>query len=251
MKKIIPFKKDIIFKTNLAEIISISLEHNLKKSSDTLINGEFIINGTYKMTDSSVNIDEFNYKLPFDINMSDKYIIDKINIDIDDFFYEIINNNILSVNIDVLIDNIEEKPLIEKKIPIIEKVIHENLLEVENKIVNEEDLLVRNEKIEIEEDSKKIEETKEVRACYEEEKGNEKVEFVKEENIVKSLFESIDDSNETYSTYKIYIVRDGDTIESIIEKYKVEKEVIEMYNDINNIKLGDKLIIPALSNEKV
>ena len=30
MKKIVPFKKDINFKTNIAEITSISLEHTLK-----------------------------------------------------------------------------------------------------------------------------------------------------------------------------------------------------------------------------
>ena len=38
MKKIIPFKKDIIFKTNLAEITSISLEHTLK-ISEKIVNG--------------------------------------------------------------------------------------------------------------------------------------------------------------------------------------------------------------------
>ena len=34
MKKIIPFKKDIIFKNHLSEITSISLEHSLRLSND-------------------------------------------------------------------------------------------------------------------------------------------------------------------------------------------------------------------------
>ena len=54
MKKIVPFKKDIIFKTNLSEIVSISLEHSLHLEKDSLITGEFIISGEYKMTDTSV-----------------------------------------------------------------------------------------------------------------------------------------------------------------------------------------------------
>ena len=48
MKKIIPFKKDIIFKTNISEITSISLEHNLKSSTDS-VNGDLIVSGEYKI----------------------------------------------------------------------------------------------------------------------------------------------------------------------------------------------------------
>ena len=54
MKKIIPFKKNIIFKTNLAEIVSISLEHEIKKE-DMEVKGNFIISGSYKISESSVN----------------------------------------------------------------------------------------------------------------------------------------------------------------------------------------------------
>ena len=36
MKKIIPFKKDITFKTNLSEITSISLEHTLKSTKNSV-----------------------------------------------------------------------------------------------------------------------------------------------------------------------------------------------------------------------
>lgn len=40
MKKIVPFKKDINFKTNIAEITSISLEHTLKVGNFT-VDGDF------------------------------------------------------------------------------------------------------------------------------------------------------------------------------------------------------------------
>ena len=38
---------------------------------------------------------------------------------------------------------------------------------------------------------------------------------------------------------------EGDTIDKIIEKYNITKEELEKYNDLGDIKIGDKLIIPA------
>ena len=98
MKKIIPFSKDIEFDTNVAEINSISLEHTLKLKEENLVSGEFIVSGTYKMTDTSLNTDNFEYKIPFDISIDKKYDTKDIDIDINDFYYEVINNKILSIN---------------------------------------------------------------------------------------------------------------------------------------------------------
>ena len=54
MQKIVPFKKDILFKTNIGEIVSISLDHELD-INDNLITGKFIISGEYKMLITSDN----------------------------------------------------------------------------------------------------------------------------------------------------------------------------------------------------
>ena len=43
---------------------------------------------------------------------------------------------------------------------------------------------------------------------------------------------------------KGHIVKEEDTIEKILTKYEISKEDFENYNDINNIKSGDKVIIP-------
>ena len=91
MKKIIPFKKDIIFKTHIAEITSISLEHSLHIEEDTLITGEFVVSGEYKISDTSTNTEVFHFNLPFDIHMDDRYDLTSCNVDIYDFYYEIIN----------------------------------------------------------------------------------------------------------------------------------------------------------------
>ena len=67
MKKIVSFKKDLLFKTKVSEITSISLEHKIISTSDDLVSGEFLINGEYKMTEGSINREKYDFNLPFDI----------------------------------------------------------------------------------------------------------------------------------------------------------------------------------------
>lgn len=235
MKKIIPFKKDIIFKSNLSEITSISLEHSLHISNDNLITGDFIVSGTYRMTDSSVNTDVFSYNLPFDINMDEHYVLDNVEIDIDDFYYEIKDNNVLVVNIEVLIDKLEDKPLLEKEI-ISEEVLNneeDNMQELFEDQEYIEPELVRNGEP-INEIQSEIDDSRDI---IEQEMPKE----------IKSLFDNIDESSETYATYHVYIVRETDTVETILQKYSVTKEDIEMYNDLKEIKVGDKIIIPSFN----
>ena len=66
--------------------------------------------------------------------------------------------------------------------------------------------------------------------------------------VEESLFESLDSSNETYSTYSVCIINEQDSIDTIMEKYKVSRKDLEEYNNLNDLKIGTKLIIPS-SNE--
>lgn len=256
MKKIVPFKKDIYFDTNISEITSISLENNLQIDNN-MIEGEFLVSGTYRITDLSTTTEKFDYQIPFSINLDDRYILDKAIIDIDDFYYEIINGNILSINIDVMIDKVEEKRDVEEldinfsiddniknseeiisvdlgnndEVDIIEEFNeYEEFCKMNREGESEMEQVEKNEKIEI--DNKKIEKV-------------ETTERASVEENVKSLFDNFDDSTETYSTYKVYIVREGDTIENILAKYNVSLEKLQLYNDIKEIKVGDKIIIPC------
>ena len=104
MKQIIPFQKELLFKTKVSEITSISLEHTLSLTSEDLVSGEFHISGDYKMTDGSINREKFDFTLPFEITLTDKYQEDSLVIDIDNFYYEIVNNESLKVNIDIYIE---------------------------------------------------------------------------------------------------------------------------------------------------
>jgi len=218
MKKVIPFKKDIIFNTNIGEINSISLEHFIEKQEGYEIKGYFVVSGDYRITEASINIDPFEYKLPFDISIDKKYEVENIEVDIDNFYYEVTNNKILSVNIELAVDNLEEK---EERIEEVEEIMEE---------VREENL--KQQTIELEEKEETVEvDKKEEERCVEPE----------EKNI--SLFSSAE--TEGYKTYKIYLVKESDTLESIMENYSVTRESLEMYNDLSSIKLGDKLIIPS------
>ena len=75
MKNIIPFKKEVIFKTNISEITSISLEHTLSLENDK-VQGNFIVNGEYKGHTYSLMQDKMN------------------GVDDEDFFYRIAMDNV-------------------------------------------------------------------------------------------------------------------------------------------------------------
>ena len=50
---------------------------------------------------------------------------------------------------------------------------------------------------------------------------------------------------EKYVTYRVYKVEETDTLDTITTKYSITKEMLSNYNDIENIKPGDKLLIPT------
>ena len=228
MKNIIPFKKDVIFKTNLSEITSISLENTLNLKDDT-ISGDFIISGDYKVSDKSTTVEPFELNIPFEIVLDDRFDTKKATIDIDDFYYEIVNNNVLSVSIDVLVDHLGEKPLVDL----------EDLVDVTPVRV-----VLDSEDDDMEEKSIKEEVIEE--RCIEEEEELPKRDMDKEEleEKINSIFNNSTFTDDVYVTYNVFILRDGDTLDSIMEKYNITKEELEKYNDLSNLQLGDKLIIP-------
>ena len=216
MKKIIPFKKQLTFKTNVSEVTSIALENTLKEKIK-IIQGDLIISGTYKITETSTKVDDFEFVIPMNIEIDNKYITDGIIMDINDFYYETINNNILEVNIEIMIDNIIEKDDQEEQKESIQEPVENITIQKEERCIEEED----NEESQ-EEPVKKIEKQE------------------KDMDIFNNFSEEIDE----YTTYHIYIVREGDTLETIMTKYEITKDELNQYNDMTELKLGDKIIIP-------
>ena len=251
MKQIIPFKKDLPFKTKVSDITSISLERKIEILDGGIVTGTFYITGDYKMNEGSINREEFSFDLPFDITLDPRYDISSVKADIEDFYYDVINEDTLKVNIDLYIEA-EYLP---------DNSLDNNILtEEDNKMddVQKEDEPVeedRNIMMESKSDSKndeniEIEKDKEVTS----EKINNDDATMNDSDIERNdvddfandLFSNLDNT-ETYTTYYVYIVKEEDTIDKIISLYGVTKEDIENYNDITSIKPGDKVIIPKTS----
>lgn len=276
MKQIISFQKEIVFRTMIGEITSISLEHTLAFENENTIRGDFIVSGTYKMTEASQLEETFDHHLPVDITVDERYDMSHSKLEIDDFYYEIINDEILKVNIDVLLDGVE-KPVEEEKKPEVsleEKVIKSHIEKepeevelVRKEVTSEIELRDQNtemldNKIELLQDTEPkvvelpLEEEMVEKVSSEEpviklEKKKEKViEVVPSTEIetspsLNSIFSAFKDTDETFSTYSIYIVRENDTLDKILDRYHTTKEDLENYNNLSDLTLGMKLIIPT------
>ena len=232
MKQIIPFKKDLLLKTKVSEITSISLEHEYKINND-LITGVFHINGDYKMTDGSINREKFDFELPFDIALDSRYKEDTMVVDIDNFNYQIVNDDTLEVHIDLYVDGEKEEIIEDIKtddivedneevisvVPEMERVTYEDLVEDNN---SDEDIDIDIDNVNINDND------------------NTNINKLNDFNI----FDNVSDS-ETYKAYYVYIVKEGDNLDKILEKYSIDKEELSLYNDIDNINTGDKIIIPS------
>lgn len=278
MKKVVPFTKTISFRTMIAEITDIEVNHTLALNENHEVVGDILVDGKYKMTDASQIEEEFHYKLPFTIDIDERYNLDNLEIIISDFYFEIINEEDLKINVEIEMDGIEEN-----KLPKLEE--KRNFLEEVSEVLDTEEDFVRNKEddilipVEIEEKKEKLEVpqnnplhklSEEIKKdiltedipLVEVTKQEAKKEIKKETTSVKqekdnntssnnmsSIFSSLASSEETFSTYYVYMVRETDTIESIIEKYQTTKEELQNYNDLTNVKVGSKLIIPCASRE--
>ena len=211
MNKIIPFSKEIKFNENIGEITSIALDDTLKFIDSYTIGGDLIVRGCHKYNDIE---EDFSYPLPTGISVDEKYDTSKATISVDDFYYEIINDDTLKVRIDLILDNLFYK---EKEI---KPLIHE---------VKED----REEKDDIQE-------------IMEVDTTMENPSKEGDTNITDLFSETSDEKD--YSVYRVYIITNDDTIEKILEKYHVTKEELMEYNDLDNFKPGLKLIIPSVDD---
>jgi len=223
----IPFTKDIEFEKKLHEITSISLEHEIN-IEDNSLNGNFIITGDFKSHEVSVNKEPFSYVLPFVIDLTEDIDTDTLEFMIDDFTYEVIENNILRVNIEFNViaskkEIVEEEPkeeLFRDASELLEEPIVEEVKNDDERNPIAVPTLDSNDVIE------KISE--------------EKVESINEETIINS----INGTDDGYATYHIHMVSDGESVETICTMYNSNLNILSEYNDLSELASGDKLIIP-------
>lgn len=230
MNQTIEFKKDCIMKTYVAEIEEITLTHDYKVLEDT-VEGYFDISGSYKVTKSSVQKEDFMFTVPFTIALSSLIDRDSINLTINDFKYDVEKDILhLKMSLDMEYEEINKNEESEN----VDSVTDE-LLDAMEKEEYHNDVML-DEDSSIEDAQKKSEETDE----------EEKEDTTKEINSILSSFAD----EKGYYKYKIYIMRKEDTIESVAIKYNVSLDDLKEYNNLESINVGDKIIVPCFLDEE-
>ena len=133
----------------------------------------------------------------------------------------------------------ENKPLKQEEQTIQTQVINEN--------IEEQTLKQQTIEAEIKQEIKREDEEKET--MTQEKKTSEQEKQTTTSIKVNSLFSNLGDSSDTFTTYSVYIMREGDNLEKVMDKYKVKREDIEIYNDLSTVELNSKVIIPTSSDE--
>lgn len=256
MDFVIPYTKEITFKTKIAEIFSISLEHEMDINDNEIL-GNFIISGEYKTHELSVNKEPFEYTLPFSIDIAENIDKETIAFEITDFTYEIIKNDTLKVIIEISLKGTEIKKSEEEE----EREIILEKIEEQNEVFEKPEGQISENKetieLPIEEEiaesitekvTRELEENSEI--AEKSEVGEEKEE--RNDNIKQeetTIIESVNTNEDTYQTYHVHIVKENENIEAVCTMYNSNVGILANYNDIAQIKPGDKLIIPEEDNE--
>ena len=225
MNCIIPFTKDIKFKTSISEILSISLEHDYTLNDNDLL-GNFLITGEYKAHEVSINKEKFEYSLPFSVALTNRIDPDSLDFNIEDFTYDILDNNTLRVEIEYSLKAKEME---------------------ENNNLERED--IKNEEVEklMEELPQEDEENRE-EVSKEGNNDKEDLEVAREiSNEEKDvILNNINSNDNSFVTYHIHVLKENETIETICTMYNTSNNILSEYNDLNNISIGDKIIIPDI-----
>ena len=287
MKQVIPFYKEIVFKTNIASITSISLEHE-EKVLEGEISGNFIVFGKYKVHNDTTEEIDFKYKLPFTTLIPDDIDKNSVVVDIENFTFDQIEEDVLRIDIDFTIEgdilevnesNDEEIDKIDREIDEILGIDEENndiediQLDTEDEI---EEVTTEVEILDLDEtrEDSELEETIIERDdilmndfnnlinptmfnsttntltdnTYKVEE--QEMNVIPEVNVVtkNTIGEEKKEENE-YVTYHVHLVKENETIEQIISIYNVSIDYLKEYNEITEIKVGDKLIVPECGDE--
>ena len=243
MKSVIPFTKNLEFKTKISEITSISLEREFKLEKEE-ITGNLFVTGEYKSHDISANVLPFSYKIPFTIEVPDNIKKEDLTLEITDFAYDIQNDKEITVNVELeLCYSLEEKEEEEETPPLVNSDEMIAMMEERNESSDEIKDGAKEELVE-----REIKKEPEKEALLETEKVEQsEVEKKKTENRNESedLIMNTTLNDDEYTTYHIHIVKEGETVETICSLYNTNLNFIKNYNDVESLTLGSKIIIPT------
>ena len=238
MKENLKIEKELLFKNNIKDITSISLDNDYKINKQQ-ITGNFIINGEYKIHEISINKEKFNFKIPYSYDINNDIDTSTVKVDITNFTYDYKKDELL-VNIEYKITGDRKDVLLFDDEESLDDFLKRNEVEVISdridNIKKEIDEENNNEPTKDNEEKKVLETTKdEIRVNTDTE--NEKV-------TEKDIINNINNVQDKFITYKVYKLKETDTLESIVMKYHTTIDELKEYNDLSNIKINDKIIIP-------
>lgn len=213
MKKKVTLKKEIEFPTMIGEISAISLEKDIHFVNENTMEGKLLLNGKYKLTEASRLEEDFYYEIPIEMALIEKVDINTCSVDITDFTFEI-EDSILICHIELLIDALE---LIEEDQPLNSKEMDTEVRECDGDPIEEKEDEIQEEVIEdISNDGENV------------------------------LLSPLQEDEDTYGTFVVYVLQQNETIHTVLEKYSTSLEEIEKYNDLQSLTVGTKIIIPLL-----
>lgn len=254
-------EKELLFKNNIKDITSISLDSDYKIENSSLV-GNFIISGEYKIHEVSINREKFNFKIPFNIEI-DKDIDKKtIKLEITNFVYDYKQDELI-VNIDYEILGDRESVLLFDDEESLDEFLNKREVEVidtrldEIKNTTERKSIDKIEEKELDTDIKnKIELNDSQNNTRLDNNDNlddleNKIDIIepkeeeREQINTNEIIDSIDTNNDKFITYKVYKIHENETLESIVIKYHTTIDDLKEYNDLSNLNIGDKIIIPS------
>jgi len=241
MKSIIPYTKECNFSGKVAEITSISLEHETKIENGEL-SGNFLVSGDYKSHEISINKEPFEFNLPFAVELSEEVDRTSVDFEITNFTYDLLNDNTIKVNIEFAVEAQEVMhDEIDERTPDIFEEIDEVYDDPFEQLMQETDEEIRETYVveELAEENVEIKEDLALEVDIKEEERN--VNEIAESTIV----DAIKKDEDSYITYNIHIVKEHETIESITGLHEIDIDILAEYNDITNINIGDKIVVPA------
>lgn len=229
MNEVYTLDRDFLFKSKIFEITSISVEQNFKVDGSSIY-GDFIVSGSYRLHEISINKEDFSFKVPFKHDLPSNINLDTVKLDISDFSYNFNNLDELSVHIEYIVTAEEGVKVFESEEKLDDFLNEQKKQDVDIVDLRSEPVDLPNEIImPIAKDEKETSTTS----------TENKQDKIDENMIINSI-----NGEDEYVLYHVHTVGISDSIESITKKYNISVNTLKEYNAFDTLELNMKLIIP-------
>ena len=229
MNEVYTLDRDFLFKSKIFEITSISVEQNFKVDGSSIY-GDFIVSGSYRLHEISINKEDFSFKVPFKHDLPSNINLDTVKLDISDFSYNFNNLDELSVHIEYIVTAEEGVKVFESEEKLDDFLNEQKKQDVDIVDLRSEPVDLPNEiTMPIAKDEKETSTTS----------TENKQDKIDENMIINSI-----NGEDEYVLYHVHTVGISDSIESITKKYNISVNTLKEYNTFDTLELNMKLIIP-------